>query len=94
VRTSIEADPDNRAIEIVIDSPDFYRSSTIELEGDRAPRTRIHVFRSVPSGSYVISARLLGQDGESRASVRRPVEVIPSGPDRERLGTRGIGNRE
>jgi hypothetical protein len=82
VRTVIEPDPDNRALEIVIDSEDFYRSSLIQLEGDQAPRTSVVQFRSVPGGSYMISARLLGQGGESRAILRRVVDVIANGGDR------------
>ena len=79
VRTTIEPDPDNRALEIVIDSQDFYRSSTIQLEGDQAPRTSVVEFRGVPGGNYEISARVLGQGGESRAVARRVVEVIANG---------------
>src|SRR3979409_452598 len=79
VRTVVEPDADNRALEIVIDSPDFYRSSLIQLEGDQAPRTSVVEFRSVPGGSYEISARLLGQGGESRAVARRVVDVIANG---------------
>jgi hypothetical protein len=76
VRTNIEADADNRAVEIVIDSPDFYRSSTIQLEGELAPRTSVVEFRAVPGGNYMISARLLDQSGETRAYARRMVNVI------------------
>jgi hypothetical protein len=76
VRTTIEPDPDNRAIEIVIDSPDFYRSSLIQLEGDQAPRTSVVEFRGVPGGNYEISARLLGEGGRPRAVSRRIVDVI------------------
>jgi len=79
VRTAIEPDPDNRAIEISIDSLNFYRSSTIPLTGDRAPRTSVVVYRDVPSGSYRISARLLGQGGESCAVARGMVDVITKG---------------
>jgi hypothetical protein len=79
VRTVVEPDHDNRALEVVIDSPDFYRSSLIQLEGDQAPRTSVVEFRSVPSGNYEISARLLGQSGESLAFTRRQVDVIASG---------------
>jgi hypothetical protein len=82
VRTVVEPDADNRALEIIIDSADFYRSSLIQLEGDQAPRTSVIEFRSVPGGSYQISARLLGQGGESRAYVRRIVDVIANGGDR------------
>ena len=82
VRTVTEPDPDNRALEIVIDSEDFYRSSLIQLEGDQAPSTSVIQFRSVPGGNYMISARLLGQGGESRAILRRVVDVIANGGDR------------
>jgi hypothetical protein len=76
VRTTIEPDPSNRALEIVIDSPDFYRSSLIQLEGDQAPRTAVVEFRDVPGGNYEISARLFGEGDTSRAFTRRVVDVI------------------
>lgn len=79
VRAAIEPDPDNRALEIVIDSSDFYRSSLIQLEGDQAPRTSVMEFRAIPGGNYEISARLLGQNGEPRAVARRTVDVIANG---------------
>lgn len=83
VRATIPADADNRAVEIVADSEDFYRSSTIELEGDRAARTNTFEFRSLPPGLYHVRANLLGADGRSRASISQQVNVYPSG-SRER----------
>jgi hypothetical protein len=81
IRTSTEHDAANRAMEIVIDSEDFYRSSTIQLEGAQAPRTSVLEFRGVPVGTYMISVRLLGPGGESRAYVRRMVYVISRGSE-------------
>jgi hypothetical protein len=78
VRTTILADAGNRAVEIVAESQDFYRSSEIQLEGDRAPRTTVFEFRSLPPGTYEVKAVLRGADGE-RASVRQQVNVIASG---------------
>ena len=81
VRASIEADDQNRALEVVLDSPDFYRSSLIALDGERAPRTTVFELRSVPRGVYVVTTRLLGPSGQTRSSVRRMVNVIStSGP--------------
>jgi hypothetical protein len=79
VRTTIQADADNRAVEIVAESPDFYRSSEIQLEGDRAARTTTFEFRSLPPGTYEVRAKLLGVDGQQRAAVRQQVNVIASG---------------
>src|SRR5262245_26747180 len=39
VRATVEADADNRGITVIAESEDFYRSSEIQLDGDRAPRT-------------------------------------------------------
>jgi len=82
VQTVIEPDADNRAVEIVADAADFYRSSTVQLEGDRAPRTIRFEFRSLPPGEYRVSASVIGADGRSRAIGRTHVRVIESGLSR------------
>ena len=79
VRTMIEADQDNRAVEIIAESADFYRSSQIQLEGDKAPRTTSFEFRSLPPGTYDVRALLIGADGEQRAFARQTINVIASG---------------
>ena len=79
VRAMIEADADNRAVEIIAESPDFYRSSQIQLEGDKAPRTNQFEFRSLPPGTYEVRALLIGADGHQRAYARQQVNVIASG---------------
>ena len=76
VRASIEANPENRALEVVVDSPDFYRSSLIELEGELAPRTTVFNLRNLPGGHYVVTIRLLGLSGEPRSTVRQTVIVM------------------
>src|SRR5258708_23168445 len=60
VRTMIEADADNRAIAIVAESDEFYRSSEIQLDGDHAPRATTFQFRSLPPGTYQLTAMLIG----------------------------------
>ena len=79
VRAVVTADADNRAIEIVAESQDFYRSSLIELEGDRAARTNMFEFRSLPPGTYEVRAMLLGAHGEARALVRQQINVMAAG---------------
>jgi hypothetical protein len=79
VRATILADAANRAVEIVAESADFYRSSEIQLEGDRAARTNMFEFRSLPPGTYEVRASLLGSRGETRAMIRQQVNVLQSG---------------
>jgi hypothetical protein len=79
VRATILADPDNRAVQVVAESADFYRSSEMQLEGDRAARTNTFEFRSLPPGTYVVSANLMGVDGRSRGLSRQQINVIAGG---------------
>jgi len=79
VRAMIEADDQNRAIQIIAESDDFYRSSEVQLEGDKAPRTSMLEFRNLPPGTYEVRALLFGADGRQRAYARQQVNVIVSG---------------
>jgi hypothetical protein len=76
VRASVESNAENRAIEVVVDSPDFYRSSRIELEGADAPRTTVFELRNLPGGRYVVTTRLLGTSGKIRSALHQLVNVV------------------
>jgi hypothetical protein len=79
IRLSIEPDSNNRILLVVADSGDFYRSSEIQLDGERAPRTNAIWYRSVPAGDYAVQGVLIGADGRTRATVRHAVTIIGSG---------------
>ena len=82
ILTRVEPDADNRAIEIVADSDDFYRASAVQLDGDQAPKTVSFVFRSVPPGDYAVSASVIGTNGQPKAIARAHAHVIESGSSR------------
>jgi len=82
IRASIEPDTSNRALEIVADSDQFYRSSVVQLDGERAPKTSIFAFQSLPPGEYEVKAALIGVDGQARAIARARVNVVESGVSR------------
>jgi len=82
IRTRLEPDADNRAMEVVAESGDFYRSSAIQLEGDRAPRTVTFEFRSLPPGEYEVTVVVIGTAGQRRALARSHVNVMDMGAPR------------
>jgi hypothetical protein len=82
VRTMIESSEANRAIEIVAESEDFYRSSEIPLDGQRAPRTAQLAFRGLPGGVYTVRAVLKGAKEEQLAETRQEINVVSSALDR------------
>ena len=76
VQVSIEADPDNRMLEVAVESRDFYRSSQVQLNGSSAPRLSVMQFGNLPAGDYEVSGVLVGTRGP-RATVSLPARVAP-----------------
>jgi hypothetical protein len=77
VRAWIERDPDNRGIEVSADSDEFFRSSFIALDGDKAPFITELAFKGLPGGDYDVSVVLHGSQGV-RARQSRKVRIIES----------------
>jgi hypothetical protein len=84
VRVQIEPNADNRVLLIVADSSAFYRSSQIQLEGDRAPKTFSIEYPNVPGGEYEVTCMLVNGMGRERATVHETARVVPSGGERQR----------
>lgn len=77
VRFRIEPSASNRALMIVADSMEFYRSSVVQLDGERAARLMIFEYHTLPAGEYEIRGSLLDSSGHERASVRQMARIIP-----------------
>jgi hypothetical protein len=82
VQMTIESNASNRALEIVAESDDFYRSSEIPLDGANAPHSPRMSFRSLPGGVYTVRAVLKGANERLLAQTHREVSVVSSGRDR------------
>ena len=78
IRASVEPDAQNRSLEVIADSEAFYRSSMIQLEGARAPKTMMFEFRSLPPGEYQLTATVTGSSGQ-RAITSATVTVFEAG---------------
>jgi hypothetical protein len=82
IRTSVDPDFDNRSVEVVADSGEFYRSSSVTLDGDHAPKTTQFEFRSLPPGEYEVRVVVSGADGRPRATSYATAKVVESGSAR------------
>jgi hypothetical protein len=76
VRATVDVNQDNRSLEIIAESPEFYRSSEITLDGDRAPKVTQMQFKSLPSGYYEVRAVLRGVSGRELASTATNVNIV------------------
>jgi hypothetical protein len=82
VSVTIEPNASNRTLAVMADSEDFYRSSEVPLEGDRAPHVVTVEFRGVPGGDYQITGMLIDQTGESRGIAQQLARVLSPATDR------------
>lgn len=76
IRVKLEPNTENRAIQIITDGADFYRSSVIELNGERGPATVEFNIPNIPGGDYDVIAVLLGNSGRPRARTVQNVTVL------------------
>jgi hypothetical protein len=75
IRVTVAPAADNRAVAIAVDSDDFFRSSEVALEGDRAPRTIFIEYKSLPPGRYEIRGVLVGSRGQQVGVARSGIVV-------------------
>ena len=76
IRVQVEPDADNRELEVVAESSEYYRSSRLSLEGAGAPRTTSLEIKNLPGGNYEVRGVLIDSAGHRRAAVRTEVVVI------------------
>lgn len=75
VRAYVTPNADNRWLRIEADSGSFYRSSEIQLDGDKAPTLTEFRLNSLPSGEYTVAAALIDSKG-TETVVRRTAIVL------------------
>lgn len=75
INATVAPNAANRYLAIEADSGSFYRSSEIQLDGDRAPLVTQVFFKNLPSGEYTVAVELRDNRG-GRTIVRRTVLVL------------------
>jgi hypothetical protein len=81
VRVMVESSDDNRILQVVAESPTFYRSSEVQIDGANATPLKVFQFRGLPTGLYEITGVLVGAQGR-RAMISRMAQVVPSPGER------------
>jgi hypothetical protein len=78
IQTMVEPEAENRQLEAIADSDDFFGRSVVDLEGERAARVNIFRFSGVPRGIYNVRVTVLDRDGHERASEEQWFAVAGS----------------
>jgi hypothetical protein len=75
VKATVARDAENRWLVIEADSGSFFRSSAIQLDGDKAPTVTEFRLSNLPGGQYSVSAVLTSSDGDE-ITVQRTLIVL------------------
>ena len=75
VKATVARNRDNRWLHIEADSGEFFRSSEIQLDGDKAPVVTEIRLPNLPGGEYIVVAILRNSMGEETI-VRRTALVL------------------
>ena len=70
VYVTVERHNANRFLKVSADSPNFFRSSEVPLEGEQGAAVSVFNFRQLPSGVYEIQAELIGEGGRTMNLAR------------------------
>jgi hypothetical protein len=79
IRVMVPRNERNRALTWQVDGPGYFRSSTMDLDGAKAPATFTFVARNLPEGEVEIRA-IVRRNDDSEALVRRQIVVVKSVP--------------
>ena len=77
VRVTVAAAADDRLLQVVAESSDFYRSSEVPLDGTNSAPLKVFEFRNMPTGLYQVTGVLVGSHGP-RATAFKIAKVEPS----------------
>ncbi len=78
IEVLVEPASENRFLDFVVDSGDYYRSSRVQLTGAAAPRVSVVEFRAVPAGAYDVLISMSGEAGKVRARLHERFVVTCS----------------
>ena len=79
LKVLVERNDLNRRLMWEVDGPNYYRSSTLELEGASAPRSWFFLVRDLAEGDYIVRATVWRSD-DSQLVARAQIRVISSMP--------------
>ena len=72
VKATVARNADNRWLHIEADSGEFFRSSEVQLDGDRAPVVTEIRLPNLPGGEYIVNAEI---KTDAEPILFRPVRI-------------------
>jgi hypothetical protein len=75
LKVLIQRNDANRTLSWEVDGPDYYRSSTMPLEGASAPKSWFFFVRDLPEGEYQVRATVMRNNSSQSVAISKIVVV-------------------
>jgi hypothetical protein len=75
LKVLVARDEKNRSLEWEIDGPNYYRSSSVEMDGAASPRSYFFLMRELPAGQFEIRATVKRND-QTKVMDRSSIRVV------------------
>jgi hypothetical protein len=82
VRVRVERNEMNRTLVWEIDGSDYYRSSSVQLDGASAPRNWLFILRNLPEGEYNLRATIIRNNNSAEPFAKTTMAVVSGGPSK------------
>jgi hypothetical protein len=94
VKTTVRTprDPGNRALRVVVEGPDFFASSDVQLDGIDAATSHQFLWKDLPGGPYRVDAILLREGGD-KTTVTECFAVLGGSDDGDTAGGQAFPTR-
>jgi hypothetical protein len=79
VKVVLERKAENRSLIWEVDSPLYYRGSTVQLDGESSPKVWVFVARDLPEGEFAIRATVKRSDNKESVAETRMVVMAGRG---------------
>lgn len=79
LKVLVERDERNRVLQWEVDGPNYYRSSSIDLDGSSAPRSWFFWVKDIPEGDYDVRVTVK-RDDKSNSMAVSTIKVLPGQP--------------
>jgi hypothetical protein len=76
LKVFIQPNDANRTLSWEVDGPDYYRSSTMQLEGALAPKSWFFFVRDLPEGEFDVRARVKRNNNSESVALSK-ITVMP-----------------
>jgi hypothetical protein len=79
VKVIVERSSENRELVWEVESPEYYRASTVQLDGEASPKVWVFRVRDLPQGQFDVRATVRRNDNKESFAQTKLIVMVGGG---------------